>query len=49
MTSVCAKKVVADSQGRVHFAIRLVNFVLNLPYRQVKYFEEFDLQKIYET
>ena len=27
------------------FAIRLVNTVLNLPDRQVKYFEEFNLQK----
>ena len=27
------------------FAIGLVNFVLNLPERQVKFFEEFKLQK----
>ena len=44
----CAKKVVSDSLGQVDFALRLVNFVLNLPDRQVKYFEEFDLQKNYE-
>ena len=30
--------------GRGDFAIRLVNTVLNLPDRQVKYFEEFNLQ-----
>ena len=30
-----------DSQGLVDFAIGLVNFVLNLPYGQVKFFEEF--------
>ena len=40
-----AKKVVSDSPGLVDFAIRLVNSVLNLPDRQVKNFEEFDLQK----
>ena len=33
-----AKKVVSDSPG-------LVNFVLNLPNVQVKFFEEFKLQK----
>ena len=44
----CAKKVVSDSPGQVDFAIRLVNSVLNLPNRQVKYFEEFDLQENYE-
>ena len=37
----CAKKVVSDSPGLVDFAIGLVNFVLNLPEGQVKFFEEF--------
>ena len=41
----CAEKVVSDSSGLVDFAIRLVNSVLNLPDGQVKYFEEFNLQK----
>ena len=40
-----AKKVVSDSLGLVDFAIGLVISVLNLPDRQVKYFEEFNLQK----
>ena len=40
-----AKKVVSDSPGLVDFAIGLVNFVLNLPNGQVKFFEEFKLQK----
>ena len=40
-----AKKVVSDSLGLVDFAIGLVNSVLNLPDGQVKYFEEFNLQK----
>ena len=40
-----AKKVVSDSLGLVDFAIGLVNSVLNLPDRQVKYFEEFNLYK----
>ena len=40
-----AKKVVSDSPGLVDFAIGLVNFVLNFPERQVKFFEEFKLQK----
>ena len=40
-----AKKVVSDSPGLVDFAIRLVNSVINLPDRQVKFFEEFKLQK----
>ena len=43
-----AKKVVSDiyicSPGPVHFAIMLVNFVLNLPNGLVKFFEEFKLQ-----
>ena len=37
----CAKKVVSNSLGIVDFAIGLVNFVLNLPDGQVKFFEEF--------
>ena len=41
----CAKKVTSDSPGLVDFAIRLVNSVLNLPDGQVKYVEEFNLQK----
>ena len=36
-----AKKVVSDSPGLVG----LVNSILNLPYGQVKYLEELDLQK----
>ena len=40
-----AKKVVSDNLGLMDFAIGQVNSVLNLPDRQVKYFEEFDLQK----
>ena len=40
-----AKKVVSDCPGLVDFAIGLVNFVLNLPNGQVKFFEEFKLQK----
>ena len=35
----------SDSPGLVDFAIRLVNFVLNLPDGQVKFLEEFKLQK----
>ena len=34
-----------DSLGLVDFAIGLVNSVLNLPNGQVRYFEEFKLQK----
>ena len=41
----CAKKVVSDSPGQVDFAIGLVNSVLYLPDGQVKFFEEFKLQK----
>ena len=41
----CAKQVAPDSPGLVDFAIRLVNSVLNLPDGQVKYVEEFNLQK----
>ena len=40
-----AKKVASDSPGLVDFAIGLVNSVLNLPNGQVKYVEEFNLQK----
>jgi len=40
-----AKKVVSDSTGLVDFAIGLENSVLNLPNWQVKFFEEFKLQK----
>ena len=36
-----AKKVVSDSPGLVDFAIGLVNFVINLPDGQVRFFEEF--------
>ena len=38
----------SDSPGLVDFAIGLVNFVLNLPDGQVKFLEEFKLQKNYE-
>ena len=40
-----AKQVLSDSLGLGNFAIRLVNFELNLPDRQVKFFEEFKLKK----
>ena len=40
-----AKKVVSDSPGLVDFAIGLLNSVINLPNRQVKFFEKFKLQK----
>ena len=35
----------SDSPGLVDFAIRLVNFDLNLPERQVKFFEEFKYRR----
>ena len=35
----------SDSPGLMDFAIGLGNSVLNLPEGQVKYFEEFNLQK----
>ena len=35
------KKVVSDSLGLVDFSIGLVNSVLNLPERQMKFFQEF--------
>jgi len=37
--------VVSDSLGLVDFAFRLVNSVLNLPERQVMFFEEFKLKR----
>ena len=40
-----AKKVVSDSLVPVVFAIGLVNYFLNLPYRLIKFFEEFKLHK----
>ena len=39
----------SDSPELVDFAIGPVNSVLNLPDGQVKYFEEFNLQKNCET
>ena len=41
----CAKRLVSDTPGLVDFAIGLLNSVLNLPDGQVKYVEEFNLQK----
>ena len=35
----------SSSPGLVDFAIGLVNSVINLPDRQVKFFEEFKLQR----
>ena len=43
-----AKKVVSDRPGLVDFAIRLLNSVINLPDGQVKFFEDFKLQKNFE-
>ena len=43
-----AKKVVSDSPVLVDFTIGLVNFVVNLPDRQVMFFEQFKWQKNYE-
>ena len=40
-----AKKEVSDSPKLVDFVIGLVNSVLNLPDGQVKFFEEFKLQR----
>ena len=40
-----AKKVVSDSPRLVDFVIGLVNSAFNLPDEQVKYFEEFNLQR----
>ena len=42
--SVC-KEILSNSPGPVDFAIGLVNFVLNLPNGQVKFFDKFKLQK----
>ena len=42
------KKVVSYSPGLLDFAIGLVNSVVNLPNGQVKFFEEFELQKNFE-
>ena len=43
-----AKKVVSDSPGLQDSATRPVNSVINLPDGQVKFFEEFKLQKNFE-
>lgn len=45
LTTRGAKKVTSDSTGLVHFTIRLLNSVLNLPDGQVKSFGELKLQK----
>jgi len=45
ITYQSAKKVVSSSPGLVDFAIRLVNSVLNLPDGQVKFFDDFKVQK----
>ena len=37
----CATRVMSDSPGLVNFAIRLVNSVLNLLDRQLKFLGEF--------
>ena len=39
------KKVVSDRRGLVDFVIELVNSILNLPDGQVKFLEEFKVQK----
>ena len=44
-----AKKVVPDSPGLVDFVIRLVNSVLNLPNRQVKFFNKRTVKSILLT
>lgn len=41
----CEKKVVSNSPGLVDFAIRLVNYVRDLPGRKVKLSGEFKLQE----
>ena len=41
----CAKKVASDVLVLVDFAVGLVNSVRNWPDGQVKYFEEFNIQK----
>ena len=45
LTTQGGKKVVSDSPGLVHFTIRLVNSVVNLPDGQVKSFGVLKLQK----
>ena len=45
MNILRAKKVLPNSPGLVDFAIGLVNSVINLSDGQVKFFEEFKLQK----
>ena len=40
-----SKKVLSYSPGLVDFAVGLVHSILNLPDGQVKFFEEFKLQK----
>ena len=45
LTTQGGKKVVSDSPGLVHFTIRLVNSVVNLPDGQFKSFGELKLQK----
>ena len=45
MNILRAKKVLFNSPGLVDFAIGLVNSVINLSDGQVKFFEEFKLQK----
>ena len=39
-----ANKVVSDISGLVNFAVRLVNYVPNLPERQTKFLDEFNIQ-----
>ena len=48
MNILRAKKVVLDSPGLVDFAIGPVNAVINLSDGQVKFSEEFKLQKMCE-
>ena len=43
MTQQRAREVVSDSLGQVDFAIGLVIFVLNLPDRQVLFWEEIQI------
>ena len=45
MNILRAKKVLFNSPGLLDFAIGLVNSVINLSDGQVKFFEEFKLQK----
>ena len=45
MNILRAKKVLFNSPGLLNFAIGLVNSVINLSDGQVKFFEEFKLQK----